>query len=57
MSNSRITWDIQEWRGRYRAEMRVDGHRVNKAYFDTYTQAQEWCYQQRDLLKQEVREF
>lgn len=57
MTTSRITWDIQEWRGRYRAEMRVDNHPVSKAWFDTYTEAQQWCYAERDLLRQEVREF
>ena len=57
MSASRITWKISDFNGRYRAQMYVDGHGVSKAYFDTYTEAQQWVYMQRDLLLQEVKEF
>jgi hypothetical protein len=57
MSNSRITWKISDFNGRFRAEMRVDGYPVSKSYHDTYTEAQQWCYAERDRLAQEVREY
>lgn len=57
MNTSRITWKISDFNGRYRAQMYVDGHGVSKAYFNTYTQAQQWVYAERDRIAQEVREF
>jgi hypothetical protein len=57
MSTSRITWKIEDFNGRYRAAVFVDGHRVSKSYHDTYTEAQQWVYAERDRLAQEVREY
>ncbi len=53
---SRITYTIAKWfGGRWRADMLVDNHRVEKAYFDTYAQALAWCLSKETELAQEVK--
>lgn len=41
---SRVTYTITPWpSGRLRAQIFVDGHGVEKAYFQTRAEAESWC--------------
>jgi hypothetical protein len=54
---NRITWKVTDWRGRFRAEMFVDGHSVRKAFFATREAAEQWAQDQREEMAQMVRAY
>jgi hypothetical protein len=52
MSHERVTATVTHWSGRFKAELYVDGFRVEKAYFATFQEAFEWA-QARKAQKEE----
>jgi hypothetical protein len=43
MCRERVTTIVSAWFGRFKAELYVDGFRVEKAYFATLQEAMEWA--------------
>lgn len=53
---SRVTSEVTPFNGRYRAEVKVDGHKVEQAFFITPTEAKLWCAVKVIELREVVRE-
>jgi hypothetical protein len=43
MANHNVTWTVTPWATRYRAQIRVDGFDVERAFFDDYYAASRWA--------------
>lgn len=51
----RVTYDIIRYpSGRYKAQIKVDGYGVEKAYFATYPEAETWAQRKVKELQAEV---
>lgn len=53
---SRVSSEIIPFNGRYRAEIKVDGIKVEQAFFVTPTEAKLWCAVKEIELREVVRE-
>lgn len=52
---NRVEYRITEWFGRYKAQILVDGYGVEKAYFATRAEAEQWAAGKVDDLLEVVR--
>jgi hypothetical protein len=43
MANHTVTWTVTPWAIRWRAQIYVDHHPVEKAHFDDYREASRWA--------------
>jgi hypothetical protein len=54
MSPERVTTTVSTWHGRFKAELYVDGFRVEKAYFATLKEAMEWAEAKKAQKEEEM---